>query len=116
MTMDYAAYSQFVLALVFVLALIGILGALARRLGLGGIRAANGSSERRISIVEVRPLDAKRKVILLRRDQVEHLIIIGPASELLIERGIPVSRPVPHSEFAETLHHAAAEFAEGSRR
>jgi flagellar protein FliO/FliZ len=112
MTMDYAAYSQFVLALVFVLALIGILGALARRLGLGGIRAAKGSPERRISIVEVRPLDAKRKVILLRRDHVEHLIIIGPASELLIESGIPV----PRSGFAETLHHAATEFAEGSRR
>jgi flagellar protein FliO/FliZ len=116
MTMDYAAYSQFVLALVFVLALIGILGALARRLGLGGIRAAKGSLERRISIVEVRPLDAKRKVILLRRDHVEHLIVIGPASELLIESGIPVPRPVPRNAFAETLHHAATEFAEGSRR
>lgn len=112
MTMDYAAYSQFVLALVFVLALIGILGAIARRLGLGGIRAAKGASERRISIVEVRPLDAKRKLILLRRDQVEHLIIIGPSSEMLIECGISV----PGGDFAGTLRHAAAEFAEGSRQ
>lgn len=112
MTMDYAAYSQFILALVFVLALIGILGAVARRLGLGGIRAAKGTAERRLSIVEVRPLDAKRKLILLRRDQVEHLIIIGPASETLIESGIPA----PRDDFAGTLRHTAAEFAEGGRR
>lgn len=112
MTMDYAAYSQFVLALVFVLALIGILGALARRLGLGGIRAAKGASERRISIVEIRPLDAKRKLILLRRDQVEHLVILGPASETVIERGILP----PHGDFAGTLRHAAAEFADEARR
>jgi flagellar protein FliO/FliZ len=112
MTMDYAAYSQFVLALVFVLALIGILGAVARRLGLGSIRAAKGAAERRLSIVEVRPLDAKRKLILLRRDQVEHLIIIGPTSETLIECGISASR----DDFAGTLRHAAAGFAEVSPR
>lgn len=103
--MDYAAYSQFVLALVFVLALIGVLGALARRLGFGGVRAAKGVSGRRITIVEVRPLDAKRKLVLLRRDQVEHLIIVGAAGETVIESGIPA----PHGDFAGVLRHAAGE-------
>jgi flagellar protein FliO/FliZ len=105
MTMDYAAYSQFVLALVFVLALIGGLGALARRLGFGGVRPAKGATGRRITIVEVRPLDARRKLILLRRDQVEHLILVGSAGETVIERGIPV----PPGDFAGVLRHAAGE-------
>jgi flagellar protein FliO/FliZ len=105
MTMDYAAYSQFVLALVFVLALIGVLGAIARRLGFGGIHAASGSPGHRITIVEVRPLDAKRKLILLRRDQIEHLIIVGPAGETVIENGIAA----PQGDFAGVLRHAAGE-------
>lgn len=103
MTMDYAAYSQFVLALVFVLALIGILGAIARRLGFGGVRTTRGTTGRRITIVEVRPLDAKRKLILLRRDQTEHLIIVGPAGETVIESGITAS----HGDFAGVLRQAA---------
>ncbi len=112
--MDYAAYSQFVLALVFVLALIGVLGAIARRLGFGGVRAAKGASGRRIIIVEVRPLDAKRKLILLRRDQMEHLIIVGPAGETVIESGITA----PHGDFAGVLRQAAGDSgdAAGTRR
>lgn len=113
--MDYAAYSQFVLALLFVLALIGVLGAIARRLGFGGIRAVGGASTRRITVVEVRPLDAKRKLILLRRDQVEHLIVIGPAGETVIESGIIVPS---HGDFAGALRQAAGDSgpAAGSRR
>lgn len=113
--MDYAAYSQFVLALLFVLALIGVLGAIARRLGFGGIRAVGGASARRITIAEVRPLDAKRKLVLVRRDQVEHLIIIGPTGETVIERGIIGSS---HGDFAGALCQAAGDSgpATGSRR
>jgi flagellar protein FliO/FliZ len=103
MTIDTATYAQFVLALVFVLALIGILAAIARRLGLGEIHTGKPNQGRRLAVVEVRALDAKRKLVLLRRDGVEHLILIGPANETLIESGIALS----HGDFAGALHHAA---------
>lgn len=113
MTMDYAAYSQFVVALVFVLALIGGLGAVARRLGFGG-RTVKGSSGPRLTIVEIRPLDARRKLVLLRRDHVEHLIIVGSTGETVIETGIGA----PRDEFADMLRHAAGEpgFVAGAKR
>jgi flagellar protein FliO/FliZ len=34
------------------------------------------------------PIDGKRRLVLLRRDGTEHLVLLGPDSALLIERGI----------------------------
>jgi flagellar protein FliO/FliZ len=39
----------------------------------------------RIQIMETRMLDARRKLILIKRDEQEHLILISPQGELLIE-------------------------------
>lgn len=103
--MDYLTYSQFVVALLFVLALIGGVGALARRLGFGMGHFVKSTSGPRITIVEIRPLDAKRKLILLRRDQVEHLILVGSTGETVIESGIAA----PQGEFAGIARHAAGQ-------
>jgi flagellar protein FliO/FliZ len=112
--MDYAAYSQFVLALVFVLALIGVLSVLGRRLGFGGVSPAGGAQSRRVHVIEVRPLDAKHKLVLLRRDQVEHLVIVGPTSETVIESGIAA----PDRTFAGALRDSVpgSAFAAESKR
>ena len=89
--MDLGEYFRFFLALGFVLVLIAGLAALVRRSGLGNrlSMAPSGSGERRLALVEVRPLDAKRKLVLLRRDDREHLVLLGAGNDLLIESGIP---------------------------
>jgi flagellar protein FliO/FliZ len=84
--MGLGTYFQFVLALAFVLALIVALAYVVRRLGLGGRFVVTGD-KRRLAIVEVLPLDAKRRLVLLRRDGVEHLVLLGAASDLVIECG-----------------------------
>ncbi len=89
--MDLAEYFRFFLALGFVLVLIAILAALVRRSGLGDrLAVAKSSGARRLDLIEVRPLDAKRKLVLLRRDDREHLVLLGSGSDLLIESDIPV--------------------------
>ena len=89
--MDLAEYFRFFLALGFVLVLIAILAALVRRSGLGGrLAVAKTAGERRLDLIEVRPIDAKRKLVLLRRDDREHLVLLGHSSDLLIESDIPV--------------------------
>ena len=91
--MAWDGYFKFVLALAFVLGLILLLAFLVRRFGLGSFaiapRARN--SVRRLSVVEVAPIDAKRRLVLVRRDDVEHLILLGAQSELLIESNIPTT-------------------------
>ena len=84
--MGLGTYFQFVLALAFVLALIVALAYVVRRLGLGGRFVVTGD-KRRLAIVEVLPLDAKRRLVLLRRDGVEHLVLLGAASDIVIECG-----------------------------
>lgn len=85
--MDSDAYIRLILALIFVLSLIGLLTWLARRFRLGG-GALAGRGARRVKIVETATLDARRRLVLVRRDGTEHLLLVGPAGDLVVERGI----------------------------
>jgi flagellar protein FliO/FliZ len=95
--MEFEGYIRFFLALIFVLALIGILTAVARRFGFGYRMATKGGEARRLSIVEVMPVDAKRRLILLRRDSTDHLVLLGSGPDLLLEGGIPAPAEAPTS-------------------
>ena len=87
--MENLDYLRFFLALVFVLGLIGILAVLARRTGLGfPITAMKPIQKRRLSVVEVTAVDGRRRMVLIRRDNIEHLLLISPSSEMLIETNI----------------------------
>lgn len=82
-------YLRFALALIFVIALIGVLAVLVRRLGFGfPAGTTKNAGNRRIEVVEITSLDVRRKLILVRRDDVEHLLVVSPTSELVIETGI----------------------------
>ncbi len=87
--MEFSGYLKFLLSLVFVLGLIGLAAAAMRRMGLGfPVGALKRPGNRRLSVVETAPLDGRRRLVLIRRDDTEHLIVLGPSSELVIESGI----------------------------
>ncbi len=101
--MEFDTYLRFALALILVLGLIALLAWVLRRFGTG-VKLQRG---RRLGIVEVQALGPRHRLILLRRDQVEHLVIVGPHSETVIENGITPPRTAtpeaPKQSFAETL-------------
>ena len=84
--MSLESYWRFALALAAVVALIALSAWIARRLGLGGGFVAS-SGKRRLAIIEALPLDGKRRLVLLKRDGVEHLLLLGLHNDLVIERG-----------------------------
>jgi len=86
--MELGTYMRFALALLFVLALIGIVAWLARKAGLGTRIARSKGTRRRLSIVEVSAVDGKRRLVLVRRDGVEHLVLLGATTDTVIETGI----------------------------
>ncbi len=87
--MDFEGYFRFLLALVFVIGLIGLLAMAARRLGLGyPVSAFKGGRIKRLSVVEVAQVDGRRRLVLVRRDNTEHLILLSPNRETVIETGI----------------------------
>ena len=91
--MDLDVYLRFVLALVFVLALIGVVAWIGRRMGFLGRVTMGRANTGRIGVVETTTIDAKRRLVLVRRDGVEHLVLLGPTSETLIESGIKTEGP-----------------------
>lgn len=87
--MDTTTYLRFVAALVLVLGMILGLLWLLRRFGLGGM-VARAAGRRRLALVESLALDGKRRLLLVRRDGREHLLLLGGATDLVVERDIPV--------------------------
>ena len=80
-------YFKFLLALGVVIGLILLLGFLLRRFG-AGFNGVVSKGRRRLTIVEALPLDAKHRLVLVKRDEVEHLVILGHTSDTLIETAI----------------------------
>jgi len=86
--MNPGTYLQFVAALAFVLALIAVLAWAMRRFGLfSNVIPARGG-KRRLGVVESATIDAKRRLVLIRRDDREHLLLLGANNDAVIETGI----------------------------
>lgn len=87
--MEGMDYLRFALALVFVLGLVGVFATLARRAGFGfPASALKTGGKRRLSVTEVAQVDGRRRLVLVRRDDVEHLLLISPTRETVIETNI----------------------------
>jgi flagellar protein FliO/FliZ len=85
MTLDPETLLRFAAALAFVVALIAAFAWAARRWMPGGAVAAAGR-RRRLQIVEAIALDPKTRAMLIRRDGVEHLLVVGPSGAVHVER------------------------------
>lgn len=76
-------YIRFVVGLLAVVAMIVAAVWVAKRLGLGTTTGFRGKG-RRLSLVEVMPLDQKRKLVIVRHDETDHLILLGATHEMLL--------------------------------
>jgi flagellar protein FliO/FliZ len=85
--MEATVYLRFVLALILVLGLIMGLAWILKRVGFG----AGGPMirRRRLRVVESANIDGRHRVVLVRRDDVEHLLLVGPNTSQVVERGLP---------------------------
>ena len=82
--MDLSVYIRFIVALIFVLSLIGLIYWCAQRFGLRrllGDKIAGG----RIEIIETKRINTKFQLVLIRRDTATHLILLGADNGMLIE-------------------------------
>jgi hypothetical protein len=112
-------------ALGALLAVLGILcGALwaVRRFNIVLPGAGAGRPDRRLAVVERLSLDPRRSIALLRRDGVEHLILLAPEGHLVIESrispGIRSACAVPSDPRGQPANGLAsfADFVDRARR
>ena len=92
--MDADSLLRFALALVAVLGLIGVVAVVARRLGLVSVAGLNRGGHR-LKVVEVAMVDGRRRLVLVRRDDSEHLLLLGANGEIVVEAGIRVEPAMP---------------------
>ncbi len=76
---------QMILALIVVVVLLVALAWLFRR--FSGSTHFGGRGHR-LSVVDAAPVDGRRRLLLVRRDDVEHLVMIGGPNDLLVESRI----------------------------
>ncbi|MEN9707861.1 MAG: hypothetical protein RIQ68_269 [Pseudomonadota bacterium] len=79
------------LAIFIAICVVGLVVAWALRVWGRGIKPSAG---RRLGIVDAYDLDRHRQLVIIRRDNVEHLIMIGGPNDLVIESDIVRSQPM----------------------
>ncbi len=107
--MEMPLPAKLVVAFVIVLALIGIATWIIRRVGGGGLAASSPRGRApRLAVIDAAAVDGRRRMVLIRRDNVEHLIMIGGPTDVVIEqnimRAVPVAPPreMPAARAPET--------------
>ena len=90
-------YVVALLALGIVVVLI-VLGAWALKF-IGGLSggAAKGAPRKRLTVVDRLALDNRRQILIIRRDNVEHVLLTGGPSDVIVEAGIPVEPARPQA-------------------
>jgi flagellar protein FliO/FliZ len=90
--MDVIDLGRYFGALLLVAALLGLAWLAARKYGGTGFPGLAGfmapSTQRRLAVVETMMMGPRHKLFLLRRDGVEHLIVVGPEGTSVVENGI----------------------------
>src|SRR4051812_2939497 len=84
----------FVFAFLVVLALIGAAAWLVRRFA-GNRLGANPNRGRmpRLAVIDAAAVDGRRRLVLVRRDNVEHLLMIGGPTDIVVEPNIVRATP-----------------------
>jgi hypothetical protein len=83
--------AYYLLIMILLAAIVVAFGVLARGYLSGNLPALPIFAPRpepRIDVVEQSSIDGKRKLVLVRRDDVEHLIMTGGPVDVVIETGI----------------------------
>jgi flagellar protein FliO/FliZ len=104
---------RFFIAFLIVLGLIGVTAWVVRRFGGERLDAMTRGRQPRLAVIDAAQVDGRRRLILIRRDNIEHLLMIGGPTDIVIEpnivRAVAAGReaPVPQrAPAADTLPRA----------
>lgn len=82
---------QTLASLGIVIALMLLAAAAFRHFSGGAFQMQAPGRKKRLSVAETRLIDHRSKLVLVRRDAVEHLILITPGGTTIIESDIPAA-------------------------
>jgi flagellar protein FliO/FliZ len=101
---------RFFIAFLVVLGLIAVTAWVVRRFGADRLGAATARGRQpRLAVIDAAAVDGRRRLILIRRDNVEHLLMIGGPSDVVIEPNIVRAAAATREQPAPARASAAAD-------
>ncbi|KAB2956465.1 MAG: hypothetical protein F9K19_07045, partial [Rhizobiaceae bacterium] len=85
---DYAAGVLWTFAALVLLVLFLLVVKLIRSMTFGTFVAGGRNRKTRLAVMDATAVDSHRRLVLVRRDDVEHLILIGGPTDVVVEQGI----------------------------
>lgn len=97
----YAKPVMGLLAALILLALILVILRIFRGIKSGTFVMGGRNRKMRLAVMDATAIDANRRLVLVRRDDVEHLILIGGPNDVVVEQNIRLISPSRKVEITE---------------
>lgn len=89
----YAAALLWTFAALVLLVIVLVIIKLVRNLTFGTFVAGGRNRKTRLAVMDATAVDSHRRLVLVRRDDIEHLLLIGGPTDVVVERDIRLSAP-----------------------
>jgi hypothetical protein len=87
----YAAALLWTFAALVLLVIVLVIIKLVRNLTFGTFVAGGRNRKTRLAVMDATAVDSHRRLVLVRRDDIEHLLLIGGPTDVVVERDIRLS-------------------------
>lgn len=105
----YTAAVLWTFAALVLLVIVLVIVKLIRSLTFGTFVAGGRNRKTRLAVMDATAVDSQRRLVLVRRDDIEHLLLIGGPTDVVVERDIRLSasrRPAqPNADSAHDAPH-----------
>lgn len=89
----YVAAILWTFAALILLVVVLLVIKVVRNLTFGTFVAGGRNRKTRLAVMDATAVDSHRRLVLIRRDDIEHLILIGGPTDVVVERDIRLSAP-----------------------
>src|SRR6187551_109557 len=89
---DYAPAILWTFAALVLFLIVLIIIKLIRSLTFGTFVAGGRNRKTRLAVMDAAAVDSHRRLVLVRRDDIEHLLLIGGPTDVVVERDIRLSQ------------------------
>jgi len=95
---ESVSWLRIVLAFVIVFGLLGLMGFALKYVNQRGIKLPGmGDDSRRLKLIESLSLDVGHRLVIVKRDDKEHLLLLGSNHDIVVETNMESPPPAPFS-------------------
>ena len=88
---EYASALMWTIFALIALLVLLVIIKIVRGLTFGTFIAGGRNRKARLAVMDATAVDSQRRLVLVRRDDVEHLVLIGGPTDVVVEQGIRVA-------------------------